>query len=66
VTGPVPEQTPMDRLRDVGLLPAVPREELHQIVADAVQEVQERLEKLEETRQAEQRRARRRRPRERP
>lgn len=47
MSDPVPEQTPMDRLRDVGLTPDMPRDELRQIVADAVHEVQERLDKLE-------------------
>lgn len=61
------EQTPMDRLRDIGLLPAdTARDDLRQIVADAVQEVQERLNKLEQDRRADQARTRRRRPRERP
>ena len=62
-----PEQTPMDRLRDIGLLPPdTPREDLREIVAAAVQEVQDRLGKLEDDRRTEQRRYRRRRPRERP
>lgn len=56
----------MDRLRDIGLLPEVPRDELRQIVADAVQEVQERLEKLETERRAWNRRNTPRRRRERP
>lgn len=66
MTEPPTDPTPMDRLRDVGLLPEMPREELRQIVADAVQEVQDRLEKLEEDRRVQQRRRSRRRPRERP
>lgn len=62
-----PDQTPMDRLRDIGLLPPdTPREDLRAIVAEAVQEVQDRLQKLEDDRGAQQRRTRRRRPRERP
>lgn len=39
--------TPMDRLRDVGLTPDLPRDELRLLIAEAVQEVQERLAKLE-------------------
>lgn len=67
MTDPAPEQTPMDRLRDIGLLPPdTPRNDLRQIVADAVQEVQARLEKLEDDRRVEQRRFRRRQPRDRP
>ena len=63
---PSPDQTPMDRLRDIGLLPDVPRDELREIVTDAVQEVQDRLEKLEQDRRVWLRRVPRRRPRERP
>lgn len=63
---PAPEQTPMDRLRDIGLLPDLPRDELRQLVADAVQEVQARLEKLETERRAWRRRTTPRRRRERP
>lgn len=64
---PADEQTPMDRLRDIGLLPPdMPREQLRRIVADAVHEVQERLAALEQDRAVEQRRTRHRRPRERP
>lgn len=44
--------TPMDRLRDVGLTPDMPRDELRALIAEAVQEVQDRLEKLEEDHQA--------------
>lgn len=57
-----PEQTPMDRLRDIGLLPDVDRDVLREIVAAAVQEVQERLDALETARTQH----RRRRPRGRP
>lgn len=46
------DPTPMDRLRDVGLTPELPREELRLIVAEAVQEVQERLDELEAERRA--------------
>lgn len=63
---PAPEQTPMDRLRDIGLTPDVTREELRTVVASAVQEVQERLDKLEADERAWRRRFHRRRPRERP
>lgn len=48
---PPHDPTPMDRLRDIGLLPDLPREELREIVTAAVQEVQERLSKLEEDHQ---------------
>lgn len=44
---PAPEQTPMDRLRDIGLTPDIPRDELRVVIAEAVQEVQDRLNKLE-------------------
>lgn len=67
VTEPPAEQTPMDRLREIGLLPAdVPREKLREILAEAVQEVQERLAALEDDRRTQQTRRSRRRPRERP
>lgn len=66
MSDPAPEQTPMDRLRDVGLLPDLPRVELRQLVADAVQEVQDRLNALEQDRADWLRRRPRRRPRERP
>jgi hypothetical protein len=63
---PAPEQTPMDRLRTVGLLPDLPRDELRQLVADAVHEVQERLDKLEAEQRAWRHRYTPRRRRERP
>lgn len=37
----------MDRLRDIGLTPDIPRDELRVVIAEAVQEVQDRLNKLE-------------------
>lgn len=63
---PSPDQTPMDRLRQVGLLPDVPRDELREIVTAAVQEVQERLDKLEADQRAWRRRNQPRHRRERP
>jgi hypothetical protein len=60
------EQTPMDRLRDVGLLPNVDRAQLRQIIADAVAEVQDRLDKLEREHAAQKAAWPRRRPRGRP
>lgn len=66
MTEPPTDPTPMDRLRDVGLTPDLPRDELRMIVAAAVQEVQERLDELEADRRTWTRKFRPRARRERP
>lgn len=60
------DPTPMDRLRDVGLTPELPRDELRTLVAEAIQEVQDRLDKLEADTKAWHRRNKPRHRRERP
>lgn len=62
----VSDPTPMDRLRDIGLTPDVPRDELRLLIAEAVQEVQDRLDTLEAEQRAWRLRLPRRPPRERP